>query len=582
MEWVTLAVVAYFVAVLNLPFWRTLVTAVEPSRTYDWLFIGGCFVAMFALFNLVLTILGTANTFKPLVMFLLPVTAGISYFMWEYGVVIDGNMIQNAIETNTNEARDLISLKMVTAVVLGGLLPAYLMWRTPIAYRPFWQEVWAKLPFGIASAVIALAAVAAFFMDFTSVFREHKELRLTLTPSNYITAIRDYGKRFTGGSAAVIAEPFGTDATRGASWTVPSRKSVTVLVVGETARAANFSLNGYARETNFQLGKLPGLINFPNVTSCGTATAQSVPCMFSGAGRAHTSTDISIRREGLLHMLQRAGFAVTWRENQAGCKAVCNNIPTEILTDSKLLPFYNNDESNDAILVDGLEDRVVKATGDSVIVLHLMGSHGPTYFKRYPPEFEKFTPVCKSAQFSRCTSEEIVNAYDNTILYTDHVLAELAGVLQKLDAKGHPSSMIYVSDHGESLGEKNIYLHGMPYAIAPKEQTHVPMVMWLSPLYQSVFGIDGACMAQHAAADYSHDNFFHSVLGMLDVKTTTYDAALDMFAPCRTEPGNVGVTSASPQEKMASPQEKMVSPQEKMVSPPGQMASPQGQTPAPQ
>ncbi len=545
LEWVTLVVVAYFVMVLNLPFWRTLLAAVSPARTTDWLFIGGCFFAMFALYNLVLTILGTRRTFKPLVMFLLPVTAGISYFMWEYGVVIDGNMIQNAIETNTNEARDLISLRMIAAVLLGGFLPAYLVWRTPIAYRSFWSEAWAKVPIGVASGIVALVAVGVFFMDFTSVFREHKQLRLTLTPSNYITALRDYSKKFNVGPP-VVATRFGTDAKRGTTWTTPSRKSVTVLVIGETARAQSFSLNGYGRQTNPRMGSLAGLINFPNVTSCGTATAQSLPCMFSGLGREKTFSDVSLKQEGLLHVLQRAGFAVTWKENQAGCKAVCNNIPTETSTDLQQPPFFHNGEASDAILVEGLEDKVVKATGDSVIVLHMMGSHGPTYYKRYPPEFEKFTPVCKSAQFSHCTSEEIINAYDNTIHYTDHVLGELAGVLQKLDAKGFPSSMIYVSDHGESLGEKNIYLHGMPYAIAPKEQTHVPMMMWLSPSYQTAFGIDGACMAQRAVMDFSHDNYFHTVLGMLDVATKTYDPSLDMVAPCRRVPSSVGVTSVTP------------------------------------
>ena len=553
LEWATFLAVAYFVVILNLPFWRTLISAVAPSRTYDWLFVGACFAAMSGLFYLVLTILGTRYTFKPLVMILLPITAGISYFMWEYGVVIDGNMIQNAIETNTNEARDLISLKMVSAVVFGGLLPAYLVWRMPIAYRPFWNEAWAKVPYGVASGVLALAAVGVFFGDFTSVFRENKQLRLTLTPSNYITAVHDYGKKFRVGPA-IVAEPFGTDAKRGASWMQPSRKSVTVLVIGETARAVNFSLNGYARQTNPRMGSVAGLVNFPDVASCGTATAQSLPCMFSGAGRENTFTDISLKRENLLDMLQRAGFAVAWKENQAGCKAVCNRVPTETTTDRQQPPFFHNGEASDAILVDGLEDKIANATGDAVIVLHMMGSHGPTYYKRYPPEFEKFTPVCKSAQFSRCTTEEIVNAYDNTILYTDHVLGELVGVLQKLDAKGHPAAMIYLSDHGESLGEKNIYLHGMPYAIAPKEQTHVPMMMWLSPGYQSAFGIDQACLAARAKTSFSHDNFFHTVLGMLDVETKTYDRALDIAAPCRKalSPAT-GVTSAAAPAPAATP-----------------------------
>ena len=544
MEWITIAVAAYFVAVLNLPLWRTLIQDIAPSRAYDWMFIAACGVLVFASFILALTILGTRHTFKPLVMLLLPVTAGISYFMWEYGVVIDNDMILNAVETNTTEARDLISLKMIAAVVLGGLLPAYLVWKTPIAYRPFWQEVRAKLPWGFGAAALALVAAGAFFMDFTSVLREHKNLRLTLTPSNYIVGINDYAKKRWSTRVPTVAEPFGIDAKRGKSWTAASRKSVTVLVIGETARAANFSLNGYARETNPELSKVAGLINFPNVTSCGTATAQSVPCIFSGASRAHTSTDIALKREGLLHMLQRVGFDVLWKENQAGCKAVCNKIPTELTTNSKLVPFYNNNESNDAVLLQGLEEKITKQDGDAVIVLHMMGSHGPAYYKRYPPEFEKFTPVCKSSQFSRCTSEEIVNAYDNTIFYTDHVLAELAKVLQSLDANGHPASMIYVSDHGESLGENNIYLHGMPYAIAPKMQKHVPMVMWLSPKFQTQFGVDAACIAQNAKGEFSHDNIFHSVLGLLDVETKTYETALDIFAPCRKTASGPDVTLA--------------------------------------
>ncbi len=539
LEWVTLAVAAYFVAVLNLPFWRALFRAIDTSRATDWLFAGASGVALLALFNLLLTILGTRHTFKPLVMLLLPVTAGISYFMWEYGVVIDVNMIQNAFETDTKEAGDLISPAMIGALLLGGILPAYLVWRTPITYRPFWREVRAKVPVCLFSAATAGAAILAFSMDFTSVFREQKDLRLTLTPMNYISALANYSKKKVSLKPAAV-KLFGIDAVRGPSWTTPSRKSVTVLVIGETARAVNFSLNGYERETNPRLAKLDGLINFPKVTSCGTDTAQSVPCMFSGAGRAKTSSDISLRREGLLDILKRAGFSVLWRENQSGCKAVCARVPTETLTSSKIPQFFNNGENNDASLLHELEDKVAAAQGDAVIVLHMMGSHGPAYYKRYPPEFEKFTPVCKSSQFSHCTSEEIVNAYDNTILYADHVLAELAVKLKALDAAGHPTSMIYVSDHGESLGEKNIYLHGMPYALAPEVQKHVPMVMWFSPLYKNAFGLDGACVAQRSGSEFSHDNFFHSVLGLLDIETKAYAAELDIFAPCRKQPPQAG------------------------------------------
>jgi len=532
LEWVVLAVSAYFATILNLPFWRALLQAIDTSRLSDWLFAATTGVALFALINLALTLICTRHTFKPLVMVFLPVTAAISYFMWEYGAVIDVNMVQNVFETDRREAGDLMSSGMIGAIVLGGLIPAYAVWRVPILYRPFWREVRAKVPVCLFSAATAGAAIMAFSMDFTSLYREQKELRLTVTPLNFVTATIDYGKRKLRMRPSA-PKTFAADAKRGPTWTSPSRRSVTILVLGETARAANFSLNGYERETNPRLSKVQGLINFPNVMSCGTDTAQSIPCMFSGLGRARATSDISLRREGLLDVVQRAGFSVLWRENQSGCKAVCARVPTEVLTGRKVPSFFNNNESSDGVLLHKLEDKIATMPGDAVIVLHMMGSHGPAYHKRYPRRFERFTPVCRSSQFSHCSVDEIVNAYDNSLLYTDHVLAELVELLKAIDAAGRPASMIYVSDHGESLGEKGVYLHGMPYALAPDVQKHVPMLMWLSPLYQSSFGVDTGCVALNASAGLSHDNLFHSVLGLLEIQTKNYLPQLDIFAPCR-------------------------------------------------
>ncbi len=236
--------------------------------------------------------------------------------------------------------------------------------------------------------------------------------------------------------AAAVA-PYGADAFRVSTAALDKPKSVTIVVIGETARADHFSLNGYARETNPQLAKVPGLLNFDQVHSCGTDTAQSLPCMFSGVGRANFSSDIALRQEGLLDVLQRAGVGVLWRENQAGCKGVCARVPTETLTDSKLPEFCGEGECHDTILLDGLEAKIAALDRDGVIVLHMMGSHGPAYSKRYPKMFEFFTPACQESQFSRCANQEIVNAYDNTIRYTDHVLAQLIELLAKNRNSGH-------------------------------------------------------------------------------------------------------------------------------------------------
>jgi lipid A ethanolaminephosphotransferase len=235
----------------------------------------------------------------------------------------------------------------------------------------------------------------------------------------------------------------------------------------------------------------------------------------------------------LLQILQRAGFSVLWRENQGGCAGVCKGVPMELLERAGTRALFELGESRDENLVKGLQEKIDAMQGDAVIVLHMMGSHGPAYYKRYPAEFERFQPACKESLFSRCERSQIINGYDNTIVYTDYVLSQVIGLLRLNDSRGLPSAMLYLSDHGESLGENNLYLHGLPYAIAPDVQKHVPMLLWLSPRLQADFRVDAACLESRRHEPVSHDNFFHSVLGLLDVETKEYRRELDIFAGCR-------------------------------------------------
>jgi lipid A ethanolaminephosphotransferase len=191
-----------------------------------------------------------------------------------------------------------------------------------------------------------------------------------------------------------------------------------------------------------------------------------------------------------------------------------------------------NNECRDEILLQGLQSFIDNLDKDTVLVLHQMGSHGPEYFKRYPKAFEKFTPVCESNALNNCSRESIVNGYDNTLLYTDHVLASLIDILRSNQSKVD-TAMIYLSDHGESLGEYNLYLHGTPYMLAPDQQKHVPMIAWFSDSYQQSFAVDTHCLEKERNAPLSQDNLFHSMLGLLQVHTSVYNPALDMFAGCR-------------------------------------------------
>ncbi len=529
-EIAVVCVAAFFLFVLNVAFWRQFIGALEPLDTHEWLFVAAIAVVSFALLSLFFGVLVIPYVFKPAVTVFLLLTSVAAYFINEYGIVIDAEMIRNIAHTDTREAYDLLTGKLFLYVFCLGLLPALVLCILPITYRPFWQDLWFKAK----AAAVALPLVALIMLPLTgtalSFFRENRILLRIVTPLNYLTAIVAYSRGFFGVDAATAAKPFGEDAHKGAVWVTRAEKTLTVLVIGETARAQNFSLNGYERETNPLLSKMPGLINYTQVHSCGTATAQSVPCMFSGQGRAGYQR--AGAQEGLLHILQRAGFSVLWRENQGGCAGVCKGVPTELVGGGDRKLFELGESLDENLLVD-LNERIDAMPGDGVIVLHMMGSHGPAYYKRYPAAFERFRPACQDSQFSRCQRAEIVNSYDNTLVYTDHVLAKLIELLAMRDRGGLPTAMIYVSDHGESLGEGNVYLHGLPYALAPDVQKHVPMLMWLSPKLQTELRVNASCLGRRRHEPVSHDNFFHSVLGLLDVQTRAYDVRLDIFAGCR-------------------------------------------------
>jgi len=361
--------------------------------------------------------------------------------------------------------------------------------------------------------------------------RNNKEIRYLITPANYLYSLA----RVLSADASTAARPrvqIGLDAVKTVSWQQHKKPALFVIVVGETARAANWGLSGYARQTTPELAQMSDVINFSQVSSCGTNTEVSVPCLFSMYGRRNYDENKIRTSESLLNVLERAGLKVIWRDNQSGCKGVCDGVEEQKLANSKVPEWCDGERCLDEILLHGLDKVLSDNQGNLVLVMHQLGNHGPAYYKRYPPAFRKFEPVCETADLAKCSREAVVNAYDNALLYTDHMLAQTIAFLKKQETK-YDSAMIYFSDHGESLGENGLYLHGVPYSIAPKEQTHVPMLMWFSPGYANSFALDVDCLRRRAVQPAAHDNLFHSVLGLLDVKTDIYESSMDLAVGCR-------------------------------------------------
>lgn len=529
-EWVTLIASAFLLIGCNVVLWQHLfqITAADGKGIAMRLAFG---VMILAAFNIVLTVLAFRPVLKPLLTVIFLISAGVAYFMSQYGVMIDAGMFRNFAETNATEVRDLLSLKLFAYILLLGILPSWLLWKVPVNYRRWHRELISKVIVGVASVAVIGGVALANYQGLSSLFRNHHEIRLMLVPSNYIGASAGYLRE----QVVSARQPFikiGEDAERNPDVKLQPRKSLTVLVVGESARAENFGILGYHRDTTPTLDKEAGLIAFTDVHSCGTETAVSVPCMFSNMGRKDYDASKAKNEEGLLDVLKRAGIDVIWRDNQSGCKGTCDRVTLQDVSNLKDPALCANSECRDEILLQGLQSFIDHLDKDTVLVLHQMGSHGPEYFKRYPKEYEHFTPVCESNALNNCSRESIVNGYDNTLVYTDHVLSSLIDVLRSNQDKVD-TAMLYLSDHGESLGEYNLFLHGTPYMLAPEQQKHVAMLAWFSDNYQKAYSVDTHCLQMSRDKPLSQDNLFHSMLGLLEVKSKVYQPDLDMFAGCR-------------------------------------------------
>lgn len=531
-EQVVAAASLFWVLSANALFFKAALQGRPLSSPGTWAFAGGLGLLLFGLHALLLLWVANRWTVKPLVAVLLVASAAGAWFMQAYGIYLDPTMVRNVLRTDVAEARELWSLGLIVHMALYAGLPLALLWRVRIEPRPWGRAVLRRGGALALTAALVAGVGVAMFQPLASLMRNHKEMRYLITPANLVWSTGAVLARDARG-AAQPREPLGTDAVLASDGS--ARPRVLVFVVGETARAANWGLSGYARQTTPELARLP-VLNFAQVSSCGTNTETSLPCMFAAVGRRDYDEARIRGTESLLHLLARAGVGVHWRDNQSGCKGVCEGLPQDTVAGLNPPGLCEGGRCLDEGLLSGLDQRltaVARQGGTHVWVLHMLGNHGPSYFRRYPPAFARFQPACQDDDLRACTPAQIVNAYDNALLYTDHVLGSLVTTLQA-HASAVDSSMLYVSDHGESLGEKGLFLHGMPYAIAPDEQTRVPMVMWWSEGLAQRQGLNTACLRQRATQPVTHDHLFHTVLGLLDVRSLVHEAEWDLTAGCRT------------------------------------------------
>lgn len=486
------------------------------------LFIASLFFFITSIFVLVLSAVCHRKTVKPLIVAFLLLSSVLAYFTDRYGTVFDYHMISNVLETDTAEARDLLNFKLLAYVALLGIFPSLVVYSLRLRHPHWTVETLSRLKLvGGALAMLGLIQVA-FGANYAAMMRDHFDIVAKANPTYALYSAAKLAVRSPPVALARAHVLQGSDAK------IPPAdkdRDLVIMVVGETGRADHWSLNGYHLETNPLLAK-EAVINFPDFWSCGTFTSWSVPCMFSNLGRAHFDPALASSQDNALDIIKRAGVSVLWRDNNSNSKGVADRVEYQDFKTPTLNPICGEGECRDEGMLHGLQDYIDAQRSDILIVLHQMGNHGPAYYKRYPKEFERFTPVCRTNDLGSCSSVEITNAYDNAILYTDYFLSKVIALLKKNDEK-FETAMLYLADHGESLGEYGVYLHGMPYVLAPDAQKHVPAVVWLGQGFRKERQLEG--MEQRREQRWSQDNVFATLLGLFEVGSSTYDPAMDML-----------------------------------------------------
>ncbi len=520
-----------FTSVSNLALWRHVYQIIGDNEGLSWFFVLSVPVAIFLLLYAIFLILFSWRyVLKPAFVVLLLTCAGATYAAWSYGTIFDSGMITSVLETNVAEASSYLSWSSLATMVVLGIIPSILLLKTKI-YYPRWLMTQVQRGGAIVgSLALALALIVPFYQQYSFVGRNNHTLGKEILPTSYVF----YSFRYVKDRYFTEPMPYVALGANARKASTSDKPKLMFLVVGETARAQNFSQLGYTRPTN-RFTDMEPTLTF-DIASCGTYTSYSLPCMFSNLSREQfdpKSGAVGSVRDGILQVLKKSGVQVTWLENDGGCKGVCKDIATIEIKPQQDDPKYcTKDTCYDKVMLSYADQLSRNVTEDTVIVFHLIGSHGPRYYERYPERFRTYQPDCNRPDVENCAVAEIVNAYDNTIAYTDYVIYQLIEILEQRFDHNDPM-LLYLSDHGESLGENNIYLHAAPYALAPAEQKRVPLQLWLPNASADDMRIDLSCLkGLTARKHFSQDNLFHTLMGLMQVTSSEYDSSYDLLAQC--------------------------------------------------
>ena len=484
----------------NIPFFQFVINnSNESPAGVVWLIISLVVIMLAVNFMMTYLVMFCMRIVGRILLAILSViNATAVYFILTYNVIIDATTIENVFNTRYSEASGFFSWSLWLFILVFGLLPALFCLLQPVTIGKA-----RKLGIYCGGSLVVILVVGLLNISQTLFITQHDtELGGLLQPWSYIANTYRVISFSQDEQAEEIKLPDGkiTDED----------KAVVVLVIGESARKANFQLYGYQRDTNPLLSKQKELKVY-QATSCGTYTTAGTKAILE-------PKDCDELYELLPNYAFRTGVDVSWRTYNWGEPPIHID---EYLTDQDLAKMYpDTDARYDGILYAGLRERIESSKKNKVlIILHSSTSHGPQYANKYPKAFEVYKPVAANVEEGEKNVGMLVNAYDNTIRYTDFLLDHLINTLRVMtDWK---SAMIFISDHGESLGENKMFMHGLPMKLAPKEQYEIPFLVWTSENFRAYKDNLPAVLEQHY--------IFHSVLNLLSIQSPAYNEEFDIF-----------------------------------------------------
>ncbi|MDH1293376.1 phosphoethanolamine--lipid A transferase [Comamonas terrigena] len=531
-SWLIIGTSIWLATVCNYPLWMKLSSI---DRQPDYLFYLGFSLLISGLGIFIFSCLAWGKLLKYVLSIFVLMAAFGAYFMQAYGVVIDKGMITNVLQTDKREAFDLLNSRMVVTVLFLSIPMLWVIWKTEQPKTRVRHLLGQHLILAALGILISVVSLISVFQAFASTMRNHKEVRYLINPFNSLYAMGKLAADpFKDGSSHL--EKIGEDA-RINDISKTNSSPILILIIGETARSDHLGVNGYYRNTTPLLNSRNDIASFNNAWSCGTSTAESLPCMFSHLNK-NDFFDRDSNYENLLDVMNRAGISTIWIDNQSGCKGVCARISTSNIKINLNDKDCYSDGCFDIFSLKKLEQKIdnlsnLNESKGVAVLLHQMGSHGPAYYKRSSSERKKYFPECVTSSLQSCAREDVVNAYDNSIVETDFFISSTIDWIKE-NYPDRPTAMMYVSDHGESLGENNIYLHGLPYSFAPDSQKRIPWIVWLSEKFMKINDLRSDCFEiLERDKRISHDNYFHTTLGLLGIETKIYVKDLDIFTQCR-------------------------------------------------